>query len=172
MVYCEKCGCIPEKEENLPIVLPQDVEFGGNGNPLDKHPTWKYCKCPACGKEAIRETDTFDTFFESSWYFLRYLSPKDDKKPFDAKDIAKIMPVQDYVGGIEHAVLHLLYSRFFVKALSECGYFTEKDLPNLEPFRRLITQGMVLHEAFKDANGKWIEACKVVKKDGKYFSEE
>ena len=171
MVYCDKCGCVPEKEENLPITLPADVEFDGKGNPLDKHPTWKHCKCPVCGVPATRETDTFDTFFESSWYFLRYLSPKDDKQAFKAEDIKNIMPVQDYIGGIEHAILHLLYSRFFTKALADCGYFTKDDLPNLEPFRRLITQGMVLHEAFKDANGKWVEASKVVKKDGKCWVE-
>jgi len=171
MVYCDKCGCVPEKEENLPITLPADVEFDGKGNPLDKHPTWKHCKCPVCGAPATRETDTFDTFFESSWYFLRYLSPKDDKQAFKAEDIKNIMPVQDYIGGIEHAILHLLYSRFFTKALADCGYFTKDDLPNLEPFRRLITQGMVLHEAFKDQNGKWVEASKVVKRDGKWFVE-
>ncbi len=172
MVYCDKCGCVPEKEENLPITLPADVEFDGKGNPLDKHPTWKHCKCPVCGAPATRETDTFDTFFESSWYFLRYLSPKDDKQAFKAEDIKNIMPVQDYIGGIEHAILHLLYSRFFTKALADCGYFTKDDLPNLEPFRRLITQGMVLHEAFKDQNGKWVEASKVVKRDGNFVVEE
>ena len=172
MVYCDKCGCVPEKEENLPITLPADVEFDGKGNPLDKHPTWKHCKCPVCGAPATRETDTFDTFFESSWYFLRYLSPRDDKQAFKAEDIKNIMPVQDYIGGIEHAILHLLYSRFFTKALADCGYFTKDDLPNLEPFRRLITQGMVLHEAFKDQNGKWVEANKVVKKEGKWIVEE
>ncbi len=172
MVYCDKCGCVPEKEENLPITLPEDVEFDGKGNPLDKHPTWKHCKCPVCGAPAKRETDTFDTFFESSWYFLRYLSPKDDKQAFKAKDIKNIMPVQDYIGGIEHAILHLLYSRFFTKALADCGYFTKDDLPNLEPFRRLITQGMVLHEAFKDQNGKWVEASKVVKKECRCIVEE
>lgn len=171
MVYCDKCGCVPEKEENLPITLPADVEFDGKGNPLDKHPTWKHCKCPVCGAPAARETDTFDTFFESSWYFLRYLSPKDDKQAFKAEDIKNIMPVQDYIGGIEHAILHLLYSRFFTKALADCGYFTKDDLPNLEPFRRLITQGMVLHEAFKDQNGKWVEANKVVKRDGRWWIE-
>ena len=171
MVYCDKCGCVPEKEENLPITLPADVEFDGKGNPLDKHPTWKHCKCPVCGAPATRETDTFDTFFESSWYFLRYFSPKDDKQAFKAEDIKNIMPVQDYIGGIEHAILHLLYSRFFTKALADCGYFTKDDLPNLEPFRRLINQGMVLHEAFKDQNGKWVEASKVVKRDGKWWIE-
>ena len=171
MVYCDKCGCVPEKEENLPITLPADVEFDGKGNPLDKHPTWKHCKCPVCGAPATRETDTFDTFFESSWYFFRYLSPKDDKQAFKAEDIKNIMPVQDYIGGIEHAILHLLYSRFFTKALADCGYFTKDDLPNLEPFRRLITQGMVLHEAFKDQNGKWVEASKVVKREGKWWIE-
>lgn len=169
MVYCDKCGCVPEKEENLPITLPEDVKFDGKGNPLDKHPTWKHCKCPMCEANATRETDTFDTFFESSWYFLRYLSPKDEKKPFNTKDIKNIMPVQDYIGGIEHAILHLLYSRFFTKALADCDYLSKTDLPNLEPFRRLITQGMVLHEAFKNKDGKWVEACKVTKKDKKCF---
>lgn len=170
IVYCKTCGTVPEKEENLPITLPKDVEFNGQGNPLLNHPTWKSCKCPKCGNVATRETDTFDTFFESSWYFLRYISPKNDK-PFDPKEIAEQMPVNDYVGGVEHAILHLLYSRFFVKALRDCGYFTDGLFNDIcEPFERLLTQGMVLHASYKDKNNKWIEANNVTEKNGKFFA--
>ena len=167
IVNCAKCGIVPEKKENLPIKLPEDIDIIGNSNPLEMHPTWKYCKCPKCGKDAQRETDTFDTFFESSWYFLRYLSPKEKDKPF-IKDIAEAMlPVDEYIGGIEHAILHLMYARFFVKALTKIGYVSLK-----EPFKRLTTQGMVCHRAYKDQKGKWIEPTKVTKKDNKLINIE
>ena len=146
IVYCSDCGIVPEKEENLPITLPDDAEIKTGKNPLETHPTWKNCKCPKCEKPSIRETDTFDTFLESSWYFLRFCSPKSEV-PFE-----KITQVDEYIGGIEHAILHLLYSRFFVKALKKSGY----NIPFTEPFKRLITQGMVCHKTFKTLDGKWI----------------
>ena len=150
ILYLEDGSVVPVPEEDLPVKLPKDVEFGGNGNPLDLHPTWKHTTYK--GQKATRETDSFDTFFESSWYFLRYLSPKDEGQAFD-KDLAnKLMPVDQYVGGVEHAVLHLLYARFFTKALKKCGY-----LDIGEPFKNLLTQGMVCHQTFKDKKtGKWL----------------
>lgn len=173
MIYCDSCGVVPENENNLPVTLPEDVEFTGQGNPIELHPTWKKCKCSKCGKDATRETDTLDTFFESSWYFLRYINANDTGKAFDAKDAKKVMPVADYVGGVEHAILHLLYSRFFVKALRDCGYFGN-DLFNedCEPFNRLLTQGMVLHEAFKDENDKWISPDEIQNIDGKLKTKD
>ncbi|CAD6996546.1 unnamed protein product [Ceratitis capitata] len=142
------CGTIPVPEKDLPVTLPPDVEFTSGGNPLDKHPTWKFVDCPKCGKQVERETDTFDTFFESSWYFAAFCS--EDK--FINKDACnRFMPVDYYIGGIEHAILHLLYSRFFCRALTRCGYFDIK-----EPFSTLITQGMVCHTTYKDENGKWL----------------
>ena len=155
MLYLEDGRIVAEKEENLPIELPKDVVFDGNGNPLDKHEEWKKTNyVDESGKiiAATRETDTFDTFFESSWYFLRFLSNKDDSQPFVKDDVNKFMPVDQYIGGIEHAVLHLLYARFFVKALKKCGY-----LDISEPFERLLTQGMVCHETYKDKHtNKWL----------------
>jgi leucyl-tRNA synthetase len=150
IIHCDDCGIVPVKEADLPIGLPDDVHFDIPGNPLDHHPTWKHIKCHQCGKDALRETDTFDTFFESSWYFLRYCSPKSNLA-FD-RDITEYWaPVDQYIGGIEHAAMHLLYARFFIKALKKCGYI------NLdEPFTNLLTQGMVLHQTYKDKNGKWL----------------
>ncbi len=173
MVYCNSCGVVPEKSENLPITLPEDVEFTGQGNPIELHPSWKNCKCPKCGKDATRETETLDTFFESSWYFLRYIDANDTTKAFDKKHVQKVMPVADYVGGIEHAILHLLYSRFFVKALRDCGYFGD-DLFNdeCEPFNRLLTQGMVLHEAFKDENDRCVSPDEIINIDGKLKTKD
>ena len=150
IIYCDSCGAQDVPDDQLPVTLPEDVTFGGNGNPLDHHPTWKHTDCPNCGKPALRETDTFDTFFESSWYFLRYTDPKSDDA-FSAKAAAYWMPVDQYIGGVEHAVLHLLYSRFFTRALSEVGYL---DLD--EPFAGLLTQGMVCHQSFKDEEGAWL----------------
>ena len=150
IIYCDDCGAVPVPDKDLPVTLPTDVEFGGNGNPLANHPTWKHTSCPSCGKDATRETDTFDTFFESSWYFLRYTDPKAEEA-FSAKAAAYWMPVDQYIGGVEHAVLHLLYSRFFTRALSEVGYL---DLD--EPFAGLLTQGMVCHQSYKDKDGAWL----------------
>ncbi len=148
-VHCDSCGLVPEKIENLPITLPDDVEITGEGNPLDTHPSFKVCKCPKCGKEARRETDTMDTFVQSSWYFLRYCTPNDKNKPFEKEDIDYWMSVDQYVGGIEHAILHLLYARFFTKALRDLGYI---DID--EPFENLLTQGMVLKDGAKMSKSK------------------
>ncbi|CAN7940119.1 unnamed protein product [Ixodes pacificus] len=136
VVHCPKCGVVPVNRSDLPVTLPEEVDFTQGGNPLDSHPTWKYVSCPACGTNAERETDTFDTFFESSWYFAAFCSP--DAK-IDKRLCELLLPVDCYIGGIEHAVLHLLYSRFFCRALAKCGHIGVK-----EPFRNLITQGMVL----------------------------
>ena len=150
IIYCDDCGAVPVPDADLPVTLPTDVEFGGNGNPLANHPTWKHTACPSCGKEATRETDTFDTFFESSWYFLRYTDPKAEGA-FSKEAAAYWMPVDQYIGGVEHAVLHLLYSRFFTRALSQVGY-----LDLAEPFAGLLTQGMVCHQSYRNKDGAWL----------------
>ena len=158
IVHCFKCGAVPVPESNLPITLPEDVDLTAKGNPLTNHPTWKHTNCPKCGGPGEREQDTFDTFFESSWYFLRYADPyHDDGVNKDA--VAYWLPVDQYIGGVEHAVLHLLYSRFFTRALSEVGY-----LKLGEPFAGLMTQGMVCHQTFQDKNGKWLFPTNVIKK--------
>ncbi|BCD60766.1 MULTISPECIES: leucine--tRNA ligase [unclassified Nitratiruptor] len=151
LIKCPKCGIVPEKKENLPVTLPEDVEITGEGNPLELHPTWKKTTCPKCGGEAERETDTLDTFVESSWYFLRYTTPRKywEEVPFRKEDTDYWMPVDQYIGGIEHAILHLLYARFFTKVLRDLGYV------NLdEPFKRLLTQGMVLKDGAKMSKSK------------------
>ena len=150
VIHCPDCGIVPVPEAGLPVVLPDDVELGEAGNPLERHPTWKYVDCPTCAKPAQRETDTFDTFFESSWYFARFCSPHADGA-LDRDAVDYWLPVDQYIGGIEHAVLHLLYSRFFTRALNKCGYLGIK-----EPFEGLLTQGMVCHETYKDAAGNWL----------------
>ena len=151
MVHCESCGIVPEKIENLPIILPEDVVIDGEGNPLDKHPTWKVCKCPQCGKEALRESDTMDTFIQSSWYFLRYTTPRElwEKQAFDKQSLEYWLNVDEYIGGIEHAILHLLYARFFTKVLRDLGYVHIN-----EPFKNLLTQGMVLKNGAKMSKSK------------------
>jgi leucyl-tRNA synthetase len=151
---------IPVPEDQLPIELPEDVEFNSPGNPLDRHPTWKYTTCPETGEPAIRETDTFDTFFESSWYFARYVDAKNDTDAFDRNKAKQWLAVDQYIGGVEHAVLHLLYSRFFTRALKKCGYLDIE-----EPFAGLYTQGMVNHLTFKDQSGKWLYPKDVGKND-------
>jgi len=157
IIYCELCGAVPVPEKNLPVELPRDITFDKPGNPLAHHPTWKNVPCPACGKPARRETDTFDTFFESSWYFARFATmPSAD--PLESTALATWMPVDCYIGGIEHAVLHLLYSRFFSRALKKCGLVEYE-----EPFKRLETQGMICHETYKDADGKWLSPDEVMK---------
>ncbi len=140
IIHCKTCGAVPVPEKDLPVELPKDVTFDLPGNPLENHPTWKHTSCPQCHSPALRETDTLDTFFESSWYFFRYCSPH-AKEPFSKEAVKAFMPVNTYVGGIEHAVLHLLYARFFTMALKDCGYLDFE-----EPFTNLITQGMVCHE--------------------------
>ena len=150
VIHCETCGIVPVPAKDLPVKLPDDVSFDQPGNPLDRHPTWKHVACPTCGGQATRETDTFDTFFESSWYFARFCSPRSDAA-FDRADVDYWLPVDQYIGGIEHAILHLLYSRFFVRALRACGY-----LDLAEPFAGLFTQGMVCHQTYQDAAGNWL----------------
>ncbi|HEY8192086.1 MAG TPA: class I tRNA ligase family protein, partial [Alphaproteobacteria bacterium] len=151
MIHCASCGVVPVLESDLPVTLPEDVTFDKPGNPLAHHPTWKNVKCPSCKKDAQRETDTFDTFFESSWYFARYCDPRNETVAFDRQKARYWLPVDQYIGGVEHAVLHLLYSRFFTRALKDCGY-----LDVTEPFSGLFTQGMVTHETYKDQNGNWL----------------
>ncbi len=150
-IHCETCGLVPEKIENLPVALPSDVEITGEGNPLDNHPSWKHCKCPKCGKAALRETDTMDTFVQSSWYHLRYATnPKKwETCGIDKSNSDYWMDVDQYIGGIEHAILHLLYARFFTKALNELGYTNSS-----EPFSNLLTQGMVLKDGAKMSKSK------------------
>lgn len=151
MVRCEKCGIVPQNLANLPITLPDDIEITGEGNPLQMHPSWKNCLCPKCGKSAQKECDTLDTFFESSWYYARFAS--DEKSwqsvALDKKSMQYWLNVDQYIGGIEHAILHLLYARFFQKALRDLGY-----LSGAEPFERLLTQGMVLKDGAKMSKSK------------------
>ncbi|MCF6340087.1 MAG: leucine--tRNA ligase [Sulfurimonas sp.] len=150
-IHCADCGLVMEKKENLPIALPENVEITGEGNPLDNHPTWKYCSCPTCGKDAIRETDTMDTFVESSWYFLRFCASKEnwEKEAFSSEQLKYWMGVDHYIGGIEHAILHLLYARFFTKVFRDLGYLNFD-----EPFDKLLTQGMVLKDGAKMSKSK------------------
>jgi leucyl-tRNA synthetase len=152
VVHCNDCGVVPEKKENLPIELPYDVSFDVPGNPLDRHPTWRDCACPSCGAPAKRETDTMDTFVDSSWYFARFTAPHADT-PTVMEDAEYWMTVDQYIGGIEHAILHLLYSRFFARAMQITGHLPEKAI---EPFDALFTQGMVTHEIYqtKGDNGR------------------
>ena len=163
IIYCDKCGTLPVPTSDLPVELPEHISFDKPGNPLDHHPSWKYVNCPQCQGAATRETDTFDTFFESSWYFARFCNTHSDEM-VDTKDCDYWMPVDQYIGGVEHAILHLLYSRFFTKAMADVGY-----LNNREPFKNLLTQGMVLHATYKDKEGKWLYPTDVEAKDGKFF---
>jgi leucyl-tRNA synthetase len=162
-VRCPSCGIVPEKIENLPIALPDDVKITGEGNPLENHKTWKNCTCPKCEGAATRETDTMDTFVQSSWYFLRYCTPNSETKAFEKEDIDYWMSVDQYVGGIEHAILHLLYARFFTKALRDLGYI---DID--EPFSNLLTQGMVLKDGSKmsKSKGNTVDPSEIVQKYG------
>ncbi len=154
IIYCDSCGPVPVPENQLPVTLPEDVTFDKPGNPLSHHPTWKHVNCPSCAKPATRETDTFDTFFESSWYQFRYCDPHNDTAPVGKDKAGYWMPagggVEQYIGGVEHAVLHLLYARFFTKAMRDCGI-----IETSEPFTGLFTQGMVTHETYQK-DGKWI----------------
>ncbi|WP_116597951.1 leucine--tRNA ligase [Primorskyibacter marinus] len=152
VVHCEACGVVPEAKENLPIKLPDDVSFDVPGNPLDRHPTWRDCTCPKCGAAAQRETDTMDTFVDSSWYFARFTAPR-ATTPTDMAEAEYWMNVDQYIGGIEHAILHLLYSRFFARAMIQTGHLPEKCA---EPFNALFTQGMVTHAIYqtRDENGR------------------
>lgn len=160
MVNCKHCGLVPLKEEDLPVLLPYDVSFDKPGNPLDNHPNWKKTKCPHCGADAERETDTLDTFFDSSWYFLRYCTNDKFGAALKSADIKQWMPVDQYIGGIEHAILHLLYARFFTKALADCGYTDIR-----EPFKNLFTQGMVCSVTYKSQSGEWLFPDQVQKNE-------
>ena len=165
MIHCKKCGLVPEATNNLPVALPEDVDITGEGNPLDSHPTWKHTKCPCCGDDALRETDTMDTFFQSSWYFMRYTTDKSmwNEKAFDKKSSDYWMNVDQYIGGIEHAILHLLYARFFTKVLRDLGYSSAD-----EPFANLLTQGMVLKDGSKmsKSKGNTVDPDAIVQKYG------
>ena len=168
MIHCGDCGIVPVPRQDLPVLLPDDVTFDRPGNPLEHHPTWKNVPCPRCGKPARRETDTLDTFVDSSWYFIRYCSPKNRERPVDPAAAGYWMPVDQYIGGVEHAILHLLYSRFFTRAMKKVGLL---DLD--EPFAGLFTQGMVCHETYRDAAGNWLLPEQVKKgADGKLASVE
>ena len=158
VIHCEACGIVPVPDDQLPVELPEEVDFAHPGNPLDRHPRWKHVTCPRCGGAARRETDTFDTFVESSWYFARFCDASNADAPFAPEAVAYWLPVDQYIGGVEHAVLHLLYSRFFTRAMSMCGYL---DLD--EPFAGLFTQGMITHATFKDEDGNWLEPAQVAR---------
>ncbi|MBB6227201.1 leucyl-tRNA synthetase [Polymorphobacter multimanifer] len=160
IIHCEACGAVPVPRDQLPVVLPEDVSFDAPGNPLDRHPSWKHVDCPACGKPARRETDTLDTFTNSSWYFIRFASAPADK-PFDRAVAEQWLPVGQYIGGVEHAILHLLYARFWTRALSHIG-----KLDVAEPFAGLFTQGMVTHETYKSEAGAWLEPGAIERRDG------
>jgi len=164
IIYNQKGEAIPVDKKDLPILLPDDVDLNSKGNPLEKHPKWKFVKLPS-GEKATRETDTLDTFVDSSWYFLRFCSPKYQKYGYEIKDINYWMPVDQYIGGVEHAILHLLYSRFFMRALA----FNNKSFNYTEPFESLFTQGMVCHETYKDNNNQWLYPDEIEKNSEGYF---
>ena len=155
IIHCQTCGAVPVPEDQLPVTLPEDVSFDIPGNPLDRHPSWSKVDCPSCGNPARRETDTLDTFVDSSWYFIRFASQPQDK-PFDRTVAEKWLPVDQYIGGVEHAILHLLYARFWTRALSHIGLIDVK-----EPFASLFTQGMVTHQTYQDAKGIWLSPDQV-----------
>jgi leucyl-tRNA synthetase len=156
VIHCEGCGVVPVPYEDLPVELPQDVDFERPGNPLERHPTWKHVSCPKCGRPARRETDTMDTFVDSSWYFARFTDPWIETAPTDRAEVDHWLPVDQYIGGIEHAILHLLYSRFFTRAMRMTGHAGLD-----EPFAGLFTQGMVVHETYRAPDGEWVEPAEV-----------
>jgi len=156
VIHCDHCGTVPVPLADLPVRLPEDVRFDKPGNPLDHHPTWKHVDCPQCGQAARRETDTMDTFVDSSWYFVRFTAPR-ATTPTVPEIANHWLPVDQYIGGIEHAILHLLYSRFFARAMSQTGHL---DLS--EPFKGMFTQGMVTHETYKSETGEWLLPSEVV----------
>ena len=162
VIHCTSCGIVPVPKAQLPVTLPEDVTFDKPGNPLEHHPTWKHVDCPSCGKSARRETDTFDTFIDSSWYYARFCSPH-AVDPVDMPAGKYWMGVDQYIGGVEHAILHLLYSRFYARAMTATGYLAIK-----EPFESLFTQGMVIHETFRTLNGEWVLPSDAVNQDGKW----
>jgi leucyl-tRNA synthetase len=162
VIKCAKCGTVPVPDKDLPILLPDNADFSEPGNPLARHPTWKHVACPTCAGKAERETDTMDTFVDSSWYFARFCDPN-AKEPINREEAGYWLPVDQYIGGVEHAVLHLLYSRFFSRALRDCGLL---DLKSGEPFAGLFTQGMVTHETYKSESGSWLLPEEIDKRDG------
>ena len=168
MIYLEDGSVVPVDKSELPIELPEDIDLNATGNPLETHPTWRKTTQKSTGKKALRETDTLDTFVDSSWYFLRFCSPKHKDSAFDEKKINYWMPVDQYIGGIEHAILHLLYSRFFTKGIDQCY----KNFNISEPFKNLFTQGMVCHESYKDKNGNWLYPHEVEKSNNKFFTKK
>ncbi len=168
VIHCDDCGVVPVPDSQLPVLLPDDVTFDRPGNPLDHHPTWKHVNCPSCGKAARRETDTFDTFVDSSWYFARYCNATEADKPLIRAAVDHWMPVDQYIGGIEHAILHLLYSRFFTRAMKDTGHIGVE-----EPFAGLFTQGMVNHESYKSQAGAWLYPEEIEKRaDGSAVHRE
>ena len=168
MVYNNKGKLFPVKEKDLPVLLPDDVDLNVAGNPLENHPTWKFTKLSS-GEKAIRETDTLDTFVDSSWYFLRFCSPKNKKYGYQIDDLKYWMPVDQYIGGVEHAILHLLYSRFFMRALA----FNNSKFKYIEPFESLFTQGMVCHESYKNEDNQWLYPDEVEKNsDGNFITKK
>ncbi len=171
-IHCDKCGIVAVPEADLPVTLPAEADFSEPGNPLDRHPTWKHVTCPECGAKARRETDTFDTFVDSSWYFARFAAPHPDK-PIDKSAADYWMPVDQYIGGVEHAILHLLYARYFTRMMKACGYLSVG-----EPFANLFTQGMVVHETYLDPDDakplkeRWLLPDEVVRKDDIFVHAE
>ncbi len=159
IIHCPSCGVVPVPRKDLPVVLPADISFDRPGNPLVHHPTWKHVRCPKCGGEAERETDTLDTFVDSSWYFVRFTAPHAEA-PVDREKADRWLPVDRYIGGVEHAILHLLYARFFTRALKTCGHLDIE-----EPFRGLFTQGMVNHVTYRDEDGQWVLPELVVRRE-------
>lgn len=157
VIHCPSCGVVPVPKQDLPVTLPEDVTFDKPGNPLSHHPTWKHVSCPSCGGKAERETDTFDTFIDSSWYFVRFCSPH-ARIPAEPKAASYWLPVDQYIGGVEHAILHLLYSRFYARAMTKTGHLALD-----EPFASLFTQGMVIHETFRNEAGDWVLPADAVK---------
>jgi leucyl-tRNA synthetase len=151
IIHCEICGTVPVPDKQLPVVLPEDVTFDVPGNPLDRHPTWRHVDCPQCGNKSRRETDTMDTFVDSSWYFARFTNPWDTENPTVRKDVDHWLPIDQYIGGVEHAILHLLYSRFFTRAMKATGHCGLD-----EPFAGMFTQGMVVHETYKAGDGSFV----------------
>ena len=161
-IHCDACGVVPVPRDQLPVTLPEDVSFDIPGNPLERHPAWKHVACPTCSRPARRETDTLDTFVDSSWYFIRFASQPGDR-PFDKAEAERWLPVGQYIGGVEHAILHLLYARFWTRALNHCGKIDVK-----EPFAGLFTQGMVTHETYKAPDGRWLSPEEVERRGENY----
>ena len=159
IIHCDACGAVPVPNDQLPVELPQDVSFDTPGNPLDRHPDWKHVACPSCGKDATRETDTFDTFIDSSWYFARFAG-LDETAPTDRAAVDYWLPVDQYIGGIEHAILHLLYARFYARAMQKTGHLAVG-----EPFDGLFTQGMVNHETYRDPDGQWLAPQEIIRRE-------